>query len=80
MTEDDVAPRVRALLAEFSGKEIEKITDTATLMGDLELDSLDRVGTVMALEDEFRIEIGDDETREIETVGQAIAKVAQKLS
>ncbi|KAK9449265.1 acyl carrier protein [Limtongia smithiae] len=50
----------------------EKITPAATFAGDLGLDSLDTVEVVMAIEEEFSIEIPDKEADEIKSVGQAV--------
>lgn len=58
----------------------DKITLEATFGDDLEVDSLGVVEMLMALEDEFGIEIPDEEAEEIKTVGEAIDLVASKLS
>lgn len=58
----------------------EKITLNATFSDDLEVDSLGVVEMLMALEDEFGIEIPDEEAEGIETVGEAIDLVQSKLS
>lgn len=58
----------------------EKITLEATFSDDLEVDSLGVVEMLMALEDEFGIEIPDEEAEGILTVGEAIDLVQSKLS
>lgn len=58
----------------------EKITLEATFSDDLEVDSLGVVEMLMALEDEFGIEIPDEEAEGIQTVGEAIDLVQSKLS
>lgn len=58
----------------------EKITLEATFSDDLEVDSLGVVEMLMALEDEFGIEIPDEEAEGIQTVGEAIDLVQTKLS
>jgi acyl carrier protein len=55
-----ITPRVKALLAEHLGREIGVVTDDARLT-DLGADSLDVVEFVIALEEEFEIEIDDDD-------------------
>ncbi|MFI3209658.1 MAG: acyl carrier protein [Peptostreptococcaceae bacterium] len=62
--------KVRNLIAEQLGREdeIESITLETSLAEDLEADSLDAVEVVMALEDEFGIEIPDEEAQNFKTV------------
>lgn len=57
----------------------EKVTDASHFVNDLGLDSLDTVELVMALEDEFSIEISDEEAEKIMTCGDAIAYVADNI-
>jgi NADH dehydrogenase (ubiquinone) 1 alpha/beta subcomplex 1, acyl-carrier protein len=52
------------------------VTPTSTFQGDLGLDSLDTVEVVMALEEEFSIEIPDSESDKILSVEQAISYIA----
>lgn len=56
-----------------------KVTPTASFADDLEADSLDLVELVMALEDEFGVEVGEEELEGISTVGQAFDLVVGKL-
>lgn len=58
----------------------EKIKLDATFGDDLEVDSLGVVEMLMALEDEFGIQIPDEEAEEIKTVGEAIDLVEAKLA
>ncbi len=62
--------KVRNLIAEQLGREdeVESITLETSLAEDLEADSLDAVEVVMALEDEFGIEIPDEEAQNFKTV------------
>ena len=56
-----------------------KVTPAASFADDLEADSLDLVELVMALEDEFGVEVGEEELEGISTVGQAFDLVVGKL-
>lgn len=77
---DDIATRVRALLAEHLGVEPSRVEDDATsLEDDLGADSLDCVEVCMAMENEFEIEIPDDAAREVATVGDVIQVVREAL-
>jgi acyl carrier protein len=64
--------RVKEIIANELGVEIEKVTDEASFVDDLGADSLDTVELVMAFEEEFEIEIPDDDAERMQTVGDAI--------
>jgi acyl carrier protein len=69
---NDVADRVRKVIADHLGVEVEMVVDTADLRNDLGADSLDIVELVMAAEEEFGIEIPDDDMDEAWTVADLI--------
>ena len=68
----DVADRVKKIVVEHLGVDEAKVTDNASFIDDLGADSLDTVELVMALEEEFEIEIPDEDAEKITTVQQAI--------
>jgi acyl carrier protein len=68
-----VFERVKARVAHQLGVEEDTITRESSFVEDLGADSLDVVELVMALEDEFKIEIPDDQAEKIVTVGDAVA-------
>ncbi|KXZ40218.1 acyl carrier protein [Alkalithermobacter thermoalcaliphilus JW-YL-7 = DSM 7308] len=62
--------RVREIIAEQLGiEDVESITRSTSLMNDLEADSLDAVEIIMALEDEFDVEIPDEEAEKFKNIG-----------
>lgn len=62
--------KIKSIIAEQLGiDELETITMETSLVEDLEADSLDAVEVIMALEDEFGIEIPDEEAESFKTVG-----------
>ena len=75
-----VADRVRAIIAEQLGVKIEEVTDAASFVEDLGADSLDTVELVMALEEEFGIEIPDEDAEKMGSVGDAIKYIESKTA
>ena len=67
-----VEDQVRNIIAEQLGVKVDEIKNNASFVDDLGADSLDTVGLVMALEEEFDAEIPDDEAEKITTVQNAI--------
>ncbi len=65
--------RVREIIINELGVEPEKVTDEASFVEDLGADSLDTVELVMAFEEEFGIDIPDEDAEQMRTVGDAIA-------
>jgi len=69
----------RDYIAEHLEIEPEKLTYETRFQEDLELDSLDLVELVSALESEYNLEISDDELMEIKTLGQGYEIIKAKL-
>ena len=72
-----IAERVRDLVVEQLGVNIEQVTPGASFVDDLGADSLDTVELVMAFEEEFDMEIPDEEAEQIVTVGKAIEYIEE---
>ena len=68
----DIESRVKKIIAEQLGVEESQVTNEKSFGTDLGADSLDKVELVMALEDEFGIEIPDEDAEKITTVQLAI--------
>ncbi|HEX6727463.1 MAG TPA: acyl carrier protein [Nitrospira sp.] len=73
-----VEERVKKIIAEQLGVEEEEVTPEASFVEDLGADSLDTVELVMALEEEFSIEIPDEDAEKILTVGKALDYIKEK--
>ena len=76
---NEVFEKVKKLFVDELGIEADKVTMEAKLEEDLDIDSLGIVEVVMAFEDEFDIEIDDEELTDVGTVGQAVNLLHSKL-
>ena len=70
-----VFERVQSIVAERLGVEEDKVTMDAEFIGDLNADSLDLVEVIMAMEQEFDLEIKDEDAENIRTVGDAVTYI-----
>ncbi|HET7461401.1 MAG TPA: acyl carrier protein [Longimicrobium sp.] len=68
----DIEAKVKDIIINELGVEAEKVTPEASFVEDLGADSLDTVELVMAFEEEFGMEIPDEEAEKLQTVGDAI--------
>ncbi len=75
-----VEDKVKSIIVEQLGVKPEEITPAASFIDDLGADSLDTVELIMALEEEFSIEIPDEDAEKLTTVGMAIKYIEQKAS
>ncbi|MQA88847.1 MAG: acyl carrier protein [Gemmatimonas sp.] len=76
----DIEARVKDIIITELGVEDEKVTPDASFVEDLGADSLDTVELVMAFEEEFGIEIPDEDAEKMQTVGDAIEYIKQQQS
>jgi acyl carrier protein len=74
----DIEARVKDIIINELGVEAEKVTPDASFVEDLGADSLDTVELVMAFEEEFGIEIPDEDAEKMQTVGDAIEYIKQQ--
>ncbi|MBN8827986.1 MAG: acyl carrier protein [Sphingobacteriia bacterium] len=77
---DEVREKVLTIVSEHLGVDKSKIEDKSAFTDDLGADSLDQVELVMALEDEFKIEIPDDAAEKIQRVSDAINFIREKVN
>lgn len=69
MSRDEYAAKIKEIVAEQLNYDIEKLADDTLFVEDLSADSLEIVELVMALENEFGIEIPEDAVEKIKTIG-----------
>ncbi|MFN8389785.1 MAG: acyl carrier protein [Bdellovibrionota bacterium] len=80
MSSTETAEKVKSIIVEQLGVPAEDVTEGASFIEDLGADSLDIVELVMALEEEYDIEISDEAAEKIQTVGDAINYISEHTS
>ncbi|MBW4513461.1 MAG: acyl carrier protein [Scytonematopsis contorta HA4267-MV1] len=80
MSETEIFNKVKKIVGDQLSVEAEKIVPSANFANDLGADSLDTVELVMALEEEFDIEIPDEAAEKITTVQEAVNYISDKVS
>jgi acyl carrier protein len=73
-----VEDKIKDLVAEHLGVSMDEVVPEASFIDDLGADSLDIVELVMAIEEEFGLEISDDDAEKIQTIGDAINYVDER--
>jgi acyl carrier protein len=73
MADNDLETRLTKMIAEQLGVDEEKVVPGASFADDLEADSLDQVELIMSIEEEFGVNIPDEDAEKIATVGDALA-------
>ncbi len=76
---DTTEARVKEIIVEELGVEAEKVTSDASFVDDLGADSLDTVELVMAFEEEFEIDIPDEDAEQMRTVGDAVSYIDENV-
>ncbi len=77
MANPECTDRVKAIIVEQLGVSADDVNESASFIEDLGADSLDIVELVMALEEEYDIEISDEDAEKIQTVGDAITYIVE---
>ena len=72
--------KVRGIIAEQLDVELEEIKEDTSMMNDLDADSLDAVEIMMALEDEFDIEIPDEDAESFKNIGDILKYLEGKVA
>lgn len=75
-----VESKIKAIIAEQLGVKPEEVTPNASFVDDLGADSLDTVELIMALEEEFSVEIPDEDAEKMKTVGDVVKYIEEKAA
>ena len=76
MTEEEIFTKIKDILADNFEVSKDKITKETNFTTDLDADSIDLVEFILQLEDEFGVEISDEDAEKIKTVGDAVSYIA----
>ena len=80
MSEKSIEEKVKDIIVEQLGVNEADVVDTASFVDDLGADSLDTVELVMAFEEEFSVEVPDEDAEKLQTVGDVVKYIEGKLA
>lgn len=80
MAEKSIEEKVKDIIVEQLGVTPEQVTPNASFIEDLGADSLDTVELVMAFEEEFSVEVPDEDAEKLQTVGDVVKYIEEKAT
>ncbi len=80
MSNEEIFNKLKGIIVEQLGVSEENVKEDATFVDDLEADSLDIVELIMNIEEQFNMEIPDEEAEKIVTVGDVVKYIAGNMS
>ena len=80
MSEKSISEKVKDIIVEQLGLNPEQVTESASFIEDLGADSLDTVELVMAFEEEFSVEVPDEDAEKLQTVGNVVDYIEKKTA
>jgi acyl carrier protein len=78
MSEKSIEEKVKDIIVEQLGVNPEQVSPTASFIEDLGADSLDTVELVMAFEEEFGVEVPDEDAEKLQTVGDVVKYIEER--
>jgi acyl carrier protein len=79
-SKEDILAKLRPVIAEQLGVDEAEVKDDASFTEDLNADSLDLVELIMSLEEQFKLQISDEDAEKITTVGEAVDYIYEHTS
>ena len=80
MSEQTIEQRVKKIIVEQLSVNADQVTPEAKFIEDLGADSLDTVELVMAFEEEFSVEVPDEDAEKLQTVGDVVKYIEEKAA
>lgn len=80
VSKEDILAKLRPVIADQLGVDESQVTDEASFTDDLNADSLDLVELIMSLEEQFGLQISDEDAEKITTVGEAVDYIYEHTS
>ena len=80
MSDKPIEEKVKEIIVEQLGVNPEQVTPTASFIEDLGADSLDIVELVMAFEEEFGVEVPDEDAEKLQTVGDVVTYIKERAN
>jgi len=80
MTKEDILAKLKPIIAEQLGVDESEVKEDASFTEDLNADSLDLVEMIMSLEEQFHLQISDEDAEKITTVGEAVDYISEHMS
>lgn len=80
MSKEDILAKLKPVIAEQLGVDESEVKEDASFTEDLNADSLDLVELIMSLEEQFQLQISDEDAEKITTVGEAVDYIYEKIS
>ncbi len=80
MSREDILAKLKPIIAEQLGVDESEVKEDASFTEDLNADSLDLVELIMSLEEQFKLQISDEDAEKITTVGEAVDYISEHAS
>lgn len=80
MSKEEILVKLKPIIAEQLGVDESEVTENASFTEDLNADSLDLVEMIMSLEEQFKLQISDEDAEKITTVGEAVDYISEHVS
>ena len=79
-SKEDILAKLKPIIAEQLGVDESEVKEDASFTEDLNADSLDLVELIMSLEEQFKLQISDEDAEKITTVGEAVDYISEHAS